>query len=148
MPASVLGDLKFPLPAEIIDDELGDEPAEIGAMGGLGVLHGIRVKLRGGKGDVYAVAHATHLYTRNTQSQQFTCVCSGCVLNDRMAKKAVHKKTVRVNVLLAEHLHSFGKERGREFNGFGPYIERLIVADMSRKNSIAYRFGRIARTSK
>ncbi len=69
-----------------------------------------------------------------------------CVLVCRMAKKQVHENTVRVNVLLAEEIHLFGKNTGRDFGGFGPYIVRLIIADMRRKNSIAHRHGRTALT--
>ena len=89
-----------------------------------------------------------HINTHDTHFINFyLAVCIACVLGVGMAKKPVHKETVRVNVLLANHLHQFGKERGREFNGFGPYVERLIVADMNRKNSIAHRFGRTARVA-
>jgi hypothetical protein len=59
-----------------------------------------------------------------------------------MAKPTPHSDAHRVNILISKRLHKAATARGAEFGGFGPYIERLIVADMKRKNSIAYRNGR------
>jgi len=59
-----------------------------------------------------------------------------------MARTSPHDETFRTNILISTKVHAAAKKRGREFGGFGPYIERLIVADMMRKNSIAHRNGR------
>lgn len=59
-----------------------------------------------------------------------------------MARPSPHQDTHRANILISRRLHEAARKRGRQFGGFGPYLERLIVADMKRKNSIAIRNGR------
>jgi len=62
-----------------------------------------------------------------------------------MARITPHKDAHRVNILISQSLHGKATKRGKQFGGFGPYVERLIVADMKRKASIAYRNGRTLR---
>lgn len=59
-----------------------------------------------------------------------------------MARITPYTDGRRTNILISKKLHGAAKQRGKQFGGFGPYIERLIVADMKRKNSIAARNGR------
>lgn len=70
-------------------------------------------------------------------------MCISCVFGVDMARQSPHQDAHRANILISKELHKKAKERGREFGGFGPYIERLIVADMKRKNSIAHRNSRV-----